>query len=154
MADLSLLLTSLTTAGNAAKGLLDIKSIAESAEARMAIAEMQNVLADTKGELSDLKLELQSKDEVIRGLEEKLAERTKLVRHNEKFYEADENGKPVGDPYCPRCWEVDAMKVHLTYRNKTYVVCPACEKKFPKIPGQETQSVGVAKSRLNRRSRF
>ena len=137
MADFVSIIASLTAARTAAKGLLEIKSIADSAEAKMAIAEMQNTLADTKGEIADLKLELQSKDECIRGLEAKLSEKEKLVRHNEMYFEVDEDGKPAGDPFCPRCHEVDGKSIHLVHRNEQYVACPSCEKKYPRVPGQK-----------------
>ena len=136
MADFVSLIASVTSAGNAAKALLDIKSIAESAEAKMAIAEMQNTLADTKGEIADLKLELQAKDERIRVLQLKISEKEKLVRHNEMYFEVDECGNPSGDPFCPRCNEADGKLIHLVHRNNKYVACPSCEKVFPRIPGR------------------
>ncbi|PCI41040.1 MAG: hypothetical protein COB46_05270 [Rhodospirillaceae bacterium] len=127
-------MTSLSTAGSVAKSLLDIKSISESAEARLAIAELQNTIADSRSEVADLKDDLMIKDEMIRTLKEKISKGAKLVRHNEMYFDAGEDGKPIGDPYCPRCLEAADLHVHLVRSNADYVNCPNCEKVFPRDP--------------------
>ena len=52
----------------------------------------------------------------------------KLERKKEVYWEVDEKGEIVGDPYCPRCFEVDKTRVHLTTVNEEFQTkqCPQC----------------------------
>lgn len=111
-------------------------------------------LAEFQVQIADLKLELQSKDERIRELEKKLAQRAQLVRHNEMYCMVGEDGKPTGDPYCPRCFEAEDKLIHLVHRNSEYVVCPACETTFPRNPGHESGAYGVTITPVRGSRRF
>ena len=134
MTDISSLLTSLTTAGTVAKSLLDIKSIADSAEAKMAIADLQIALVDTKTQVADLKTVLLVKDEQIHTLTEKLTDGSTLLRHNEMYFKSDDGGNPTGDPLCPRCYEAASLRVYLVSDGDGYVKCHNCEKVYSRIP--------------------
>jgi|GEM_PF-1362538 len=135
MADLSSLAASFGMSIELAKGLLKVKEIADSAEAKMAIAELTSKLAESQVQIADLKVEHLAKDEAIREFEKRLAERQSLVRFKELYFEVDEGGEPLGDPYCPRCHEADGRSIHLVYHGDYRVKCPECEKDYPRTPG-------------------
>jgi len=150
MTDIATIMTSLSTAGSVAKSLLDIKSISNSAEARLAIAELQNAIADSRGEVADLKNDLVIKDDMIRTLKEKLSKGAKLVRHNEMYFDEDADGQPIGDPYCPRCLEAADLHVHLVTINKTRLRCNNCDKGYSRTPHHNNETLGVVMARRNR----
>lgn len=135
MVDISTLMSAISLATSSAKSLLKIKEIADSAEAKMAIAELTDKLADTKMSFADLKEELLKKDEKIRELEKKLSHKSTLARHNELYFETDNAGKPTGDPYCPKCFESEQKSIHLTTHSPYDVICPVCETIFDREPG-------------------
>lgn len=136
MVDPSSLLTSVATSVQLAKGLLDVKEIANSAEAKMAIAELTTKLAEAQVQIADLRVEQLAKDEQIRGLEKKLSDRAKLIRHKEMYFEINHEGEPMGEPLCPRCLEVGEKTVHLVFQNYKYIRCPECEIIYPRDPGK------------------
>ncbi len=64
----------------------------------------------------------------IEKLKELLSIKQKINYVKPLYYiEGDKN------PYCPKCWEVDKILVHLIESaSPTHVRCPNCEKSFKK----------------------
>jgi len=53
-----------------------------------------------------------------------------LKRKDEVYWEVNEEGETIGDPYCPRCYEADEEKqVHLITVNERFGTkkCPQCD---------------------------
>lgn len=144
MVDVMTAIAAIKAATDITKGLSKIKAVADSAEAKAAVADLKNNLADANLLIADLKTALVDKDDEIRDLRASLEAKLKLVRHNEMYFEKDEGGNTSGDPYCPRCFEADGKQVHLVYRNEDYLACPECEKTFPRNPGSKREFPAVA----------
>lgn len=139
MVDPSLLLTSVSTSVEMLKGLLKVKEIANSAEAKMAIADLTVKLAESQTQIAAFKMEQLAKDDTIRDLERKLALKSQLVRQNELYFDTDDKGEPTGDPYCPNCFEVTNLGVHLVSRRPGFYepgpfTCPNCNGDFSRTP--------------------
>lgn len=126
-----------------AKGLLDVKEIANSAEAKMAIAELTSKLAEAQVQIADLKVEHLAKDEAIRELEKKLAQRAQLVRHNDLYFVKDNEGNPTGDPICPKCFEGADKRIHLVYYKDNERRCPECNTYWPLNPRSRRQEQAI-----------
>ncbi len=94
--------------------------------------EVQDVLLKAKQEILDNRETIQEKDNRISELENKLKFKEKLVRQNGKYYEKDESGKPTGEPYCSRCWDLEKTPIYLTQIEEDYFRCPECENPFGK----------------------
>lgn len=114
------LITAITTTISAIKTTLEIKKFVadtdsdlEKGKSNIQARELQEKLLDAEELLLKAKEQILRDDQRIQELEGKLRFKAKLVRQNSKYYEADENGRPISDPYCPRCWESEQKAIHL-----------------------------------------
>jgi hypothetical protein len=83
------------------------------------------------GETLDL---IQEKDKEIAKLEDLLSFKNKLIRNDGKYYESDNNGNSTDEPYCPKCWEMEKIPVHLKHIKEVLFACPNCENTFGPRP--------------------
>jgi uncharacterized paraquat-inducible protein A len=104
----------------------------EKAEIKLKLAELVGTLADVRMELSLIQETIIEKDRRIKELEGAFESKSKLVQHEDGYYEADATGAPSGKPYCMRCWEVDHQKRNLLNEsmNVHANICPACNTKY------------------------
>ena len=133
IASISAAISGLKTAADIVKILRNVPASLEKGELKLKIADLMNVLADTKIHITEIQNSLDEKDNEIERLNQALAFRGKLVRQYEVYFEIDEKANAHGDPYCPHCWEVEHIGVHL-HRSVTGVVkldCPRCKNHFP-----------------------
>ncbi len=98
------------------------------------IAVLIDSLLEAKIQASEILDLLQEKDTIIAKLEDLLKLKSKLERQNGKYYEVDENGKLIGIPYCPRCWESEQKPIHLlpTEDEEDHFRCANCKNFFGK----------------------
>ena len=97
-----------------AKALAGASSAIEVAELKLRAAELINSLADIKIELAASKDEKQRLQHEIEELRGTLQLKATVVRLLDAFYTADAEGKPTGDPFCSRCWQVDHRLIYLS----------------------------------------
>ena len=83
------------------------------------------------GETLDL---IEEKDKEITKLKDLLSFKNNLRRNDGKYYESDSDGNFTGEPYCPKCWEVEKIPVHLKHIEELRYVCPNCENVFGPTP--------------------
>ncbi|MCY7345826.1 MAG: hypothetical protein LH614_06345 [Pyrinomonadaceae bacterium] len=76
------------------------------------------------GETLDI---LEKKDKKIAELENILEFKSKLMRHQGKYYEFDENGNPKGDPFCSMCWDDEHKAIFLNHIRDNSFMCPKCK---------------------------
>jgi hypothetical protein len=93
------------------------------------LAELIEALAEAKMQAADIQDIVREKDERIKDLENLLELKSKLIRHEGKHYEIDENGNPTGDPYCSNCWESKDKRIHLNDFGGIHI-CPSCSSKI------------------------
>ena len=83
------------------------------------------------GETLDLVAE---KDKEIVRLKDLLNFKNNLNLNDGKYYELDNEGNFTGEPYCPKCWEVENIPVHLKHIEELRYTCPNCENAFGPTP--------------------
>jgi hypothetical protein len=121
-------LSSLKTATEIVKFIRESDVNLEKAELKLKLADLLGSLADTKMELVEVQDTLIEKDKKIADLEEAFQSKDKLVRQNDAYYKADENGEPSGLPFCLRCWENDHRIRQLVSapKDRFMHVCTTC----------------------------
>ena len=135
MPDLSAIgavLGSLKTATEIAKFIRESDVSIERAELKLKVADLIGALADVKLELVELQDTFALKDQRIKELEESFETKDSLVRKYDAYYKADPDGKPLGAPYCLRCWESDHKQRLLVHDAKQYRtrLCTSCGHKY------------------------
>jgi len=130
--DLMIGMSALSQALGIAKQLKEFEKQFDSAEFKLKIAELYSALADAKINLADAKGALDSKDTEIKTLKQNFRLRSEGVRHNGMLYDKTESGNPAGLPYCPRCEEVDGIRIKLAYDEgmRGNEICPQCKAKY------------------------
>jgi hypothetical protein len=96
--------------------------------------------AELLKEISDLKMEISELTDENRELKEELRQ-LQFNKDNPLEFLVDGlyYDEKADHPYCPRCYEVDGKRVHLTFNSNPAahnVHCPQCGKYFPKKPGK------------------
>ena len=102
----------------------------EKAELKLKLANLISALAETKMELTEVQEVIIGKDKRIAELEEAFEVKGTLIRDCDAYYVVDDEGKPVGVPYCLRCWEKDHRKRQLVNESRHAKVCTTCGHKY------------------------
>ena len=95
----------LKTATDIVRYLRDTETAFKTADLKLRIAELTDALATAKLSLADVQDVLLAKDAEIKHLKESLKQKAEVIRHRDAYYEKNEKGQPVGDPYCSYCFE-------------------------------------------------
>ncbi|MBI2472646.1 MAG: hypothetical protein HYV59_15635 [Planctomycetes bacterium] len=131
MPDITLIsaaLTSLKAAIDIAKFLRETDQSLENAELKLKLADLVVALADAKIRLVEVQDALTTKDQRIAELEAAFEIKDGMVRRYDAYYSVDGSGRPIGVPFCLRCWEVEHKRRQLVNdanRQRTRV-CTAC----------------------------
>ena len=127
------IITGITTALATLKTGYEIKKLAgnldsevEQGELRIEVRKLQDLLIQSKDEILNNREFLREKDKRIAELEDLLKFKSKLVRKDGMYFEADENGNSIGDPYCSNCWESNNKMIHLNDFGGLHK-CPSCK---------------------------
>jgi hypothetical protein len=125
-------LSSLKTATEIAKFIRESDVSIERAELKLKVADLISTLADVKMELVELQETFTSREQRIRELEEAFKVKDHIVRKHDAYYRADSEGKPLGVPYCLRCWENDHKQRQLVHDAKENRVrlCTSCGHRY------------------------
>ena len=129
-------LTAVTQGLTVAKGLRSIEKSYDEAAFKARIAEVIESLTDAKLALADAKEELAEKEREIVRLKASFEERAVLVKGEDdyKFF-PDSSGQPIGYPICPRCESLNGRIVQVKrnghYRNAQ---CPVCATRYEPVP--------------------
>ena len=120
------LLGSVKTATDIVRFLRDSDFSLQGAELKLKLAELLGTLADAKLELAAVQETLAEKDKRIGELEDSFQRKDDLTRQNDAYYAKDSEGKPIGVPYCLRCWESDHKQRQLVNKDFQTKVCTGC----------------------------
>ena len=131
MPDITLIsaaLTSIKTAIGIAKLLREPDQSLEKAELKLKLADLVGALADAKIQLVEVQDALATKDQRIAELEAAFEIKDSVVRRYDAYYSVDGSGRPVGVPFCLRCWEVEHKRRQLVFdvKSQRTRVCTAC----------------------------
>jgi len=68
----------------------------------------------------------------IDNLKETLKKSATITSHENLYFDIDETGRPVGYAYCPRCYDVDAVLVHIVQnpKKRSTSYCPQCKNEY------------------------
>ena len=132
IAAISAILGSLKTATEIAKFIRESDLSLERAELKLKVADLVGALADVKLELVGLQETFAAKEQRIKELEEAFQAKDRLVRQHDAYYRTDEQGKPVGVPFCLRCWENEHKHRQLVHDAKEYRIrlCTSCGHRY------------------------
>ena len=108
---ISTALGSLKTAYELSKIISDSSDSLEQAETKLKLSELINAIADTKSQISDIKLELIEKNERIQELENNLKIQNDL-EFEQPYYWKISDGKKDG-PYCQKCYDENKKLIRL-----------------------------------------
>jgi uncharacterized Zn-finger protein len=72
------------------------------------------------------------KDAEIARLKANFQLRSEGIRVKGLLYDMTGDGKPNGHPYCPRCEEIDGVRMKLAYDTgeRGNAICPQCKTKY------------------------
>lgn len=128
IATIGAVLSSLKTATDIAKFIRESDLSFERAELKLKVADLVGALADVKMELVEFQEDFAGKERRIKELEDAFQAKDTLVRRYDAYYRADNEGSPMGVPYCLRCWEHDHKQRQLVHNAKEYRirVCTSC----------------------------
>jgi hypothetical protein len=115
-----------------AKALRSIEKTYDEATAKAKIAEIIDALTDAKLALAEAKEGLADRDREIERLRAAFAAQGKLVTGpGDYMYKSDAEGRPLGYPTCPKCQAVDGrivqLKQNIHYHTGQF---PVCESSF------------------------
>ena len=129
VASIAAALSGIKAATDIAKLIKDAGVSLEAADHKLQIADLVGALADAKMALVEVQDTIREKDEEISSLNEALKIKKTLIRHNDAYYEQDEEGNPVGSPYCSHCLEIKNIAVHINQSPlaRTTSICPSCK---------------------------
>jgi hypothetical protein len=132
LTEFSAAMSGLKVAMEIGKGLAAVDKMMEQATLKGRVAELLSSLADAKIAITEAQGVFEQKDAEIRRLQDALANKAKVARVRNAYYELDAGGKPTGHPYCARCHEVDHRLVHLAVPDflNELSTCPQCKAKF------------------------
>jgi len=131
------LLVSVKAATEIAKSFSDA-SITK-AETKLKVAELISSLADAKIAAVDLQELVQEKEKEIARLVNALALKSKVLKFDDAYYEQDAEGKPKGDPFCLRCWEIEGRLIHIVLEPTSGIkkrICPKCKAIYSAMDSQ------------------
>jgi hypothetical protein len=125
-------LSSLKTAADIAKLLRETDFSLEKAELKLKLAELMGALADAKMEMSSVNDAIIERERRISELEEAFHRKASVVRDRDAYYTVGDDGRPVGQPMCLRCWDVEhrLFELHTEAKDRFVKVCPACRSRY------------------------
>jgi hypothetical protein len=132
IAEITAAINGLKVAMDIGKGLLAVDKSMEQATFKIQIAELMSSLADARVSVTEAQNVVEAKDAEIRRLQDAVANKAKVTRVKNGYYELNELGEAAGDPYCLRCWEADHRLVHLALGARFHdpALCPQCKSNF------------------------
>ena len=116
------------------------------------LIDVQDVLLNAKSEILGNRELIQEKDKRIRELEDLLKFSDKLVRKDGMWFKSDENGEPIGEPYCSNCWDVEKKAIYLIPKEdglKTKLMCPLCKNLYKTIKVEIIKPIAVPKQKYD-----
>ena len=125
---ISTALSTLKSAYDISKVIKDSAGTLEQAEIKLKLAELISALVDTKSQISDIKLELISKNEKISELENQIKIQNEL-EFEQPYYWKITDGKQEG-PYCQKCYDDTKKLIRLQDEKNGTWKCLVCSSYF------------------------
>lgn len=132
IATITSILTSVKAATDIAKLIKESGFNLESAEMKLKFADLIGALADARIDLAEIQELLSEKETRIKELEEAFNKKDKMVRVRDAIYELNDTGEPMGQPFCLNCWQVHhkAYELHVVAKNRSLKICSSCRTEY------------------------
>jgi hypothetical protein len=117
-----------TSALGIAKTLRGIEKTYDEATYKAQVADLINTLTDAKLAMAEAKEDLAEKDKEIERLKASFQIKATLVSGEGGYsYLTDDKGNPVGYPVCPKCEQINGRVTQTKeHENSSKSRCPAC----------------------------
>jgi hypothetical protein len=116
-----------------AKGLAETSAEIDKAELKLKIVSLVDQLVDAKNALVDARDDIRALEMIVDQLKN-TADRVESLVESQGFkYRKDHDGNPTGQPFCPRCLEVDRALVSLQFKqglSDWFRACPQCKNEY------------------------
>jgi hypothetical protein len=122
---ISSLLVSIKTATDIAKLIKESDTSLEKAESKLKLAELISALADAKIEVADIQQVILDKDAEIRGLHDQLKIKAKVQWDKPYYWLID--GTQKDGPFCQHCYDKNQQLIRLQGNGEGYWDCKACK---------------------------
>jgi hypothetical protein len=124
---LMLALTAATKSIELLRAMKDLDKQYSQAELKAKAAELLSNLADVKVALVDAPDQIAEKEREI----VKLRSAFQLRQETDNFsFDKDEQGRPIGWPYCYRCEQIDGVMIKVHQGGGRDMVCPQCKRTY------------------------
>lgn len=128
MASISAALASLNAATDIVKGLRAVDRAIAETEVKIKLVDVLDKLTDARMALATLQEEVLARDRQIRGLQEKLDTRAKMV-YSQPAYWQEKDGQRDG-PFCPQCYDSAGKVIRLQPAESGVWTCKTCGQVF------------------------
>ena len=128
MTTISAALSSIKTATDIAKLIKESDVSLEKAESKLKLAELISALADAKMQIAEIQQVLIEKDGEIRVATEQLAVKEKL-QWEKPYYWLIEGTRKEG-PFCQHCYDKNKELIRLQGNSDGYWECKACKSNY------------------------
>lgn len=125
-------LGSIKTAKETLTLIINAPRTLEKTEFEYKIASLMKTLSELETQALEFEKIIQERDKQIKELEDLLKFKGKLIRKDGLYFEADDNGNLIEEPYCPHCWEVKLTPTHLIKLEDNYFRCANCKTPYGK----------------------
>lgn len=125
-------LVSIKNATDIAKAIKGADVSLEKAEFKLKLAELIEALAEAKMQAADVQEIIREKDKEIDTLRKAFELKSTLVKYGNAYYEKNNIGIAINEPYCLYCWEANQKALHLILFNhntsgEKMGFCTACQ---------------------------
>jgi hypothetical protein len=104
----------------------DVKEVAEVVK-KMGQVELSLKMVGLQGQIVDLQTENLELKQKVKELEERFEVAKQMRRVGHLYY-----GEKDIDPYCPHCWEMNHVAIHLLpHMGKSSYLCSNCKNHIP-----------------------
>ncbi|MES5814434.1 hypothetical protein [Pseudoxanthomonas sp. Soil82] len=145
--ELTAAMAALKATNEVIRGVLAADKALSEADLKFRLADAAATLLDARAAVMDAQTAIDARDVEIARLNEALANRAKVVRRANGYYEVDSDGKAVGEAYCQRCYEKDHALYHIAYAGNTIdakCTCPVCKSTYERRFVRMNPDAGVA----------
>lgn len=122
---------------NVIEGFKEVVSLVQkidNIELLQKILELQGQALQSQSDLIEKDKLLQEKEQEILKLKKYIEYKKKLILLSGFYFDVDKNGNPIGDPFCPHCFEVNKIlvHVHMALRGTPGAgsFCPSCKNQY------------------------
>lgn len=120
-------IASLDAALKIAKGIREVEKAYDQVTLKGQVVDLMGALYDVKAQLIEARDEIAARDREIDNLKTKLKKRAALVESNGQTYEANQEGKPLGVPFCSACLAADGTQIRYNKAVADMWMCPRCK---------------------------